>query len=410
MTQTEDRTPSDDLFASVINTNPYAYFGNLRESDPVHWNEQHQVWIVTRYDDVSWINMHPEIFSSEVPQRDTRPPYPPIDDADLDAYNYVQHNQSHRIITADRPRHTTMRNAVNRFFTPAAVQLWRPLIEGAVDRLLSDLHGKRMDVVRDFAIPFPLLVISELMAVPEKDRLYMREVAENLLIGPRLSPTRMREIADAMQAMDAYMEPLVQQRLQSPGDDLISMLARAENAGAYTHEEVMQNVAFLVVAGHETTINLICNAMLAFAQHPDQWALLKSDPAGHAAGATEEALRFDPPVKSIERIALEDVELNGSQIKALDRVRWVIAAANRDPRRYTDPDTFDITRKPNAHLAFGHGIHTCLGAALTRIEGQVTFEEFGRRFGSSLRLETDPIEHAAALHLRSLKSLTVSWS
>ncbi|HSY14735.1 MAG TPA: cytochrome P450 [Jatrophihabitantaceae bacterium] len=410
MTQIHDRPLGDDLFAPDINADPYSYFGDLRENDPVHWNERYQVWIVTRYDDVSWINMHPEVFSSEVPQRDTRPPYPPIDDADLDSYNYVQRNQSQRIITADRPRHRTLRNGVSRYFTPAAVERWRPLIQGAVDRLLSELDGERMDVVRDFAIPFPLLVICELMAIPASDRLYVRQIAEDLLIGPRLSPSRMREIADAMKAMNDYMEPLVQERLVSPGDDLISILAEAERSGDYSHDEVMQNLAFFVVAGHETTINLICNAMLAFAQHPDQWALLKADPAGLAAGATEEALRFDPPVKSIERIALEDTEFGGKQIKALDRVRWVIAAANRDPRRYPAPDTFDITRNPNPHLAFGHGIHTCLGAALTRVEGQVTFQEFGERFGQNLRLETDPVEHAAALHLRSLKSLNVSWS
>jgi cytochrome P450 len=409
MTQTGEPVLNDDLFAPDVNDDPYEYFGHLRETDPVHWNDRYQVWIVTRFDDASWINMHPEIFSSSVPQRDSRPPYPPIDDADLDAYSYVQRKQMQRIITADPPHHRKMRSALHRFFAPAAVERWRPLIEGAVAQLLSEVQGNRMDVVREFAIPFPLLVISELMAIPEDDRLYVREVAENLLIGPRASSSRMREIAEAMDAMDAYMAPIVEERLRNPGEDAVSLLTRAEAAGALTHEEVMQNVAFLLVAGHETTINLICNAMLAFARHPDQWALLKSDPARYAAGATEEALRFDPPVKSLERIAVSDVELNGKQILAGDRVRWIIASANRDPRRVTDPDTFDITRSPNPHLSFGHGIHTCLGAALTRIEGQVTFTEFGIRMGETLRLETDPIEWAGALHLRSLKSLTISW-
>jgi cytochrome P450 len=410
MTQTGEPVLNDDLFASDTNDDPYGYFGHLRENDPVHWNERYQVWIVTRYDDASWINMHPDIFSSSVPQRDLRPPYPPIDDADLDVYNYVQRKQMQRIITADPPHHRKMRSALHRFFTPAAVERWRSLIEGAVQQLLSEVKGNRMDVVRDFAIPFPLLVISELMAIPEKDRLYVREVAENLLIGPRTSSSRMREISEAMDAMDAYMAPIVEERLRNPGEDVVSLLTQAEAAGALTREEVMQNVAFLLVAGHETTINLICNAMLAFTRHQDQWALLKSDPAGFAAGATEEALRFDPPVKSLERIAVSDVELNGKQIIAGDRVRWIIAAANRDPRRVTDPDTFDITRSPNPHLAFGHGIHMCLGAALTRLEGRVAFSQFGNRMGDTLRLETDPIEWAGALHLRSLKSLTVSWS
>jgi cytochrome P450 len=410
MTQIGEPVINEDLFAPDVNDDPYTYFGYLRESDPVHWNERYQVWIVTRHDDASYINMHPEIFSSSVPQRDKRPPYPPIDEADLDAYNYVQRKQMQRIITADPPHHREMRSALHRFFTPAAVKRWRPLIENAVAELVSEVKGNRMDVVRDFAIPFPLLVISELMDIPEKDRLYVREVAENLLIGPRTSSSRMREIADAMDAMDEYMSPVVEERLHNPGEDVVSMLTRAEASGALTHEEVMQNVAFMVVAGHETTINLICNAMLAFARHPDQWALLKSDPAGRASGATEEGLRFDPPVKSLERIAVTDVELQDRQIHAGDRVRWVIASANRDPRRFNNPDTFDITRSPNPHLSFGHGIHTCMGAALTRLEGQVTFKAFAERMGANLRLETDSIEWAGALHLRSLKALTISWS
>jgi cytochrome P450 len=413
MTTIRERPPGDNmgdnLFASEVNEDPYTYFGALRESDPVHWNEQFQVWIVTRYADIQWINLHPEIFSSSVPQLDPNPPYPPIDDSDLDAYNFVQLQQAGRIITADPPRHRAMRNSLHRYFTPAAAEAWRPLIQNAIGELLGQVTDGRMDVVADFAVPFPLLVISELLDIPVADRAYIRETAENLLIGPRVSPSRMREIAAAMEAMSTYMEPLVEQRLVTPGDDLISRLCEAEASGAFTRDEVLQNIAFLVVAGHETTINLICNGLLALVRHPEQWELLRADPGALAASTTEECLRFDPPVKSIERIALTDVELGGKQIKHLDRVRWIIAAGNRDPRRFEDPDRFDITRAINKHLAFGHGIHTCLGAALTRIEGEETFKAFGERFGN-LQLLTEPVEHAAALHLRSLRSLEISWT
>lgn len=409
MTTTDDGAIGDDLFDPRVNDDPYSYFGALRESDPVHWNEQFEVWIVTRYDDIQWINANPEIFSSSVPQLDTRPPYPPIDASDLDSYNFVQAQQSGRIITADRPRHRAMRGSLARYFTPTAVEAWRPLVQNAIKELLDQVTDGHMDVVADFAVPFPLLVISELMDIPVEDRTYVRETAENLLIGPRVSPSRMREIADAMEAMTSYMEPLVEQRIKNPGEDMISRLCEAELAGAFTREEVMQNIAFLVVAGHETTINLICNGLLALVRHPEQWELLRADPAGLAASTTEECLRFDPPVKSIERIALTDTELGGKQIKAMDRVRWVIAAGNRDPRRFPDPDRFDITREDNKHLSFGHGIHTCLGAALTRVEGEETFKAFGEKFGN-LKLLTEPVEHAAALHLRSLKALEVSWT
>jgi cytochrome P450 len=400
---------SDDLFDPQVNDDPYSYFGALRESDPVHWNERFQVWIVTRYADIQWINLHPEIFSSSVPQLDMRPPYPPIDVSDLDAYNFVQTQQGGRIITADPPRHRAMRSSLHRYFTPSAVENWRPLVRDAITQLLGQLSSRHMDVVADFAVPFPLLVISELLNIPVEDRAYIRATAENLLIGPRVSPSRMREIAAAMEAMSTYMEPLVEQRLKHPGEDLISRLCEAESSGAFTREEVLQNIAFLVVAGHETTINLICNGLLALVRHPDQWEMLRADPAGLAATTTEECLRYDPPVKSIERIALIDAELGGKRIRAMDRVRWIIAAGNRDPRRFEDPDRFDITRPNNKHLSFGHGIHTCLGAALTRVEGEETFKAFGEKFGN-LALLTEPIEHAAALHLRSLKALEISWS
>lgn len=409
MTVVDDLPAGDDLFAAEVNADPYTYFGALRETDPVHWNEQFKVWIVTRYADIQWLNLHPEVFSSSVPQLDPNPPYPPIDAADLDAYNFVQAQQAGRIITTDPPRHRAMRSALHRYFTPAAVESWRPMVRGAIHELLGKVTDGRMDVVRDFAIPFPLLVISELLDIPVEDRAYIRDVAEDLLIGPRVSPSRMREIAAAMEAMTAYMEPLVKKRISNPGEDLISRLCVAETSGAFTREEVLQNIAFLVVAGHETTINLICNGLLALVRHPDQWRLLRDDPAGMAAGCTEECLRYDPPVKSIERIALVDTELGGKQIKAMDRVRWIIAAGNRDPRRFEDPDRFDITRTNNKHLAFGHGIHTCLGAALTRVEGEETFKAFGEKFGD-LTLLTEPVEHAAALHLRSLKALEIAWS
>jgi len=218
----------------------------------------------------------------------------------------------------------------------------------------------------------------------------------------------MREIADAMRAMDRYATPLVEERSQRPGHDLISVLAGGEQQGVYTRDQVLQNIAFLVVAGHETTINLICNGLLAFIRHPDQWDRLRGDGERLAGPATEECLRFDPPVKSIERIAVSDVELRGKTIKALDRVRWFIASANRDPERFPHPDVFDIGRTPNPHVGFGHGIHLCLGATVARVEGQEVFRALAERF-ERLTLETDPLRWAPAAHLRSLKALEVSW-
>ena len=399
----------DDMFAPDVIADPYTYYGRIRELDPVHWNDRHQVWVVTRYDDITWLNRHPEIFSSSVPQKDPRPPYPPIDEADADEYEFVKWHQTGRIITTDRPAHRQMRGVLHDSFTPASVEAWRPMIRSAIDALLEPvLERRRMDVIHDFALPLPLMVIAEMLGIPEGERERVHEIAEHLLVGPRVSPGRMREIADAMRAMDRYATPLVEERSVQPGNDLISVLAAGELQGVYTRDQVLQNIAFLVVAGHETTINLICNGLLAFIRNPDQWARLRSDPEQLAAPATEECLRFDPPVKSIERIATEDVELRGKTIRALDRVRWFIASANRDPERFTDPDRFDIGRTPNPHVGFGHGIHLCLGATVARVEGQEVFRALAERI-EQFTLETDPLRWAPAAHLRSLKGLEVSW-
>ena len=409
MTNLDVSAIDDDMFAPDVIADPYTYYGRLRELDPVHWNELHQVWVVTRYDDITWLNRHPEIFSSSVPQMDPRPPYPPIDEADRDEYEFVKWHQTGRIITTDRPAHRQMRGVLHDSFTPASVEAWRPIIRAAIDALLAPvLERGRMDVIHDFALPLPLMVIAELLGIPEEERGQVYEIAEKLLVGPRVAPGRMREIADAMRAMDRYATPLVEERSRRPGPDLISILAGGEQQGVYTRDQVLQNIAFLVVAGHETTINLICNGLLAFIRHPDQWKRLRSDPERLAGPATEECLRYDPPVKSIERIAVQEVELRGKTIQELDRVRWFIASANRDPERFPHPDSFDIGRTPNPHVGFGHGIHLCLGATVARVEGQEVFRALAERF-ERFKLETDPLRWAPAAHLRSLKALEVSW-
>lgn len=400
----------EDMFAPEVIWDPYTYYGRLREIDPVHWNDLHKVWVITAHADITWLTLHPEVFSSAVPQKDPLPPYPPIAEEDQEEYQYVQKAQSGRIITADRPAHREQRAVLQKYFTPASMEKWRPMIRAAIDRLLDAVEPQgRMDVMTDFAVPLPLQVISELLGVPQEDRPYLRELAEKLLIGPRVSPGRMREIAGAMRDMDVLVAPWVNERIDNPGDDLISLLASGERSGVFTREQVLSNIAFLVVAGHETSINLTANGLLAFTRHPEQWAIVREDPDRWASGATEECLRFDPPVKSIERIATRDVELGGKLIKELDRVRWFIASANRDPKRFDDPDRFDITRHPNPHISFGNGIHLCLGAPLARIEAQETFKAMGHRFGT-LHLETEHLEYAPAAHLRSLKALEISWS
>ena len=197
----------------------------------------------------------------------------------------------------------------------------------------------------------------------------------------------MKPLTEGMQGMIDYVSPLVDERKVNPGDDFISVLAGGEKKGVFTRHQVLVNTSLLLLAGHETTINLLCNGTLAFLRHPEQWELLKQDPAGLAKPATEECLRYDAPVKSIQRIAAQDVEMRGKVLRKDDRIRWFISPANRDPEVFANPETFDITRDPNPHVAFGSGVHHCLGATLARLEGQEVFKALAERF-PALHLET----------------------
>jgi len=398
----------DDLFAPDVIADPYGYFGRLREEDPVHWNAKYELWVLTRYDDVVWLVRHPERFSSEVFRRDPRPPYPPIPEADMELYSFVREFFGDFFIQRDRPSHTEMRTVVHGYFTPRAMEAWRPMVQAAVKDLLDEAEAKgRMDVMQDFATPLPVLVIAQMLGLPRQDRRFIRELAQKLLFIGRGDVNRMRPLTDGIKGLVEYLSPLVDDRLARPGDDLLSVLARGETSGAYSREEVLSNAVLLLLAGHETTINLICNGTLALIHHPQQWALLQQNPA-LAGSATEECLRYDPPVKSLQRIAAEDLELRGKVIRKLDRARWFIPSANRDPDKFPEPDRFDITRDPNPHVAFGSGIHHCLGATLARVEGQEAFTALVERF-PELHLETEELDYQPSITFRSLKALPVTW-
>jgi cytochrome P450 len=302
-----------------------------------------------------------------------------------------------------------MRRVVHGYFTPKSMERWRSLVQSAITDLLDQAEAQgRMDVMRDFATPLPLLVIAQMLGMPWQDRKFLRELSEKLIFIGRGEPDRMQPTGEAIHGLVEYLSPIVAERLARPGDDLLSVLASGEARGVYTRNEVLANAVLLLLAGHETTINLICNGALAFIRHPDQWALLQRNPA-LAERATEECLRYDPPVKSLQRLAVQDLELDGKIIRALDRARWFITAANRDPQKFSEPDKFDITRNPNLHIAFGSGIHHCLGATLARVEGQEAFKALVQRF-PALQLETEALEYQPSITFRSLKSLPVTWN
>jgi cytochrome P450 len=400
---------ADDMFTPDVIADPYAYYGRLRDEDPVHWNDTYGLWVITRHDDVTWMTRHNELFSSAVFKNDPRPAYPAIDESDLGLYEYVKNYQADQFIQHDRPEHLDMRKIVHGYFTPKAMESWRPFVVNAVKELLDAAEEKgSMDVMRDLATPLPVLVIAQMMGVPAEDRPYVRQLAEKLLYIGRGEHDRMPILTDGMKGMVEYVSPLVDERIARPGDDFISVLASGEKNGVFTRHQVLVNTSLLLLAGHETTINLICNGTLSFIQHPDQWALYKEDPAGRAKWATEECLRYDAPVKSIQRLASQDLEMRDKVMRKDDRIRWFISSANRDPNVFADPEKFDITRQPNPHVAFGNGVHHCLGATLARVEGQEVFKALAERF-PDLEVATGELEYQPSVTFRSLKSLPVTW-
>ena len=400
----------DDMFTPDVIADPYSYYGRLRQEDPVHWNEAYALWTVTRYDDVVWLTRHNELFSSAVFKNDPRPAYPDIDESDLGLYEYVKNYQADQFIQHDRPEHLEMRRVMHGYFTPKAMEAWRPFVRAAVKELLDAAEAKNaMDIMRDLATPLPVLVIAQMMGVPPEDRGYVRQLAEKLLYIGRGDYDRMKPLSEGMRGMIEYVSPLVDRRIVDPGDDFISLLAQGEKSGVFNRHEVLVNTSLLLLAGHETTINLICNGTNAFLRHPDQYALLQKDPAGLAKQATEECLRYDLPVKSIQRLASDDVEIRGKVLRRNDRIRWFISSANRDPEAFVNPETFDITRTPNQHVAFGSGVHHCLGATLARVEGQEVFKALAERF-PNLQAQAQPgdLEYQPSITFRSLKSLPVT--
>ena len=398
---------TDDLTDPKVIADPYQYFGGLRETDPVHWNPLFEGWIVTRYSDVVWVIRHHDLFSSDVPWMEPREEYPPIDEADWELVESMKTFRS--FIFFDQPEHLEMRRSIHRWFTPKAIEKWRAQLQVKVQELIDvRCSDGQMEVRSDLATPLPLMTICWMMAVPTADALLLRDLTTTVL-GDSFTPDRMRVMTEARRELHDYFTPLIDTRAKNPGEDLVSMLADGERRGVFTRDQCLANITLLLTAGHETTLNLICNGVLAFIRNPEQWDLLQSNPDGMCALATEECLRYDPPAKFFPfRVSTQDIELRGKQIRAGDKVAYVPASANRDPRVFSNPDMFDITRSPNPHLAFGGGIHHCLGASLARIEGQETFKALATTL-PRLRLQNDEVEYVPRLIERAVHALHVFW-
>lgn len=397
---------TEDLSAREVIADPYGYFGWLRENDPVHWNPLFKTWIVTRHSDVAWVVRNHELFSSARRSRDPSETYPPVDEAD---WELGERMKPYRPFTIhDRPEHLAMRQTIHRWFTPKAIEKWRGQLAARAQELIDARRADgTMEVKEDLATPLPLLTICWMLGVPREDAAHLHELTR----APRdagFASNRIRVTYEAFVELWEYFTPLIETRAKQPREDLISMLADGERRGVFTREECLASITHVLEAGHETTLTLISNGTLAFIRNPEQWDLFRGDPEGLAASATEECLRYDPPLPMLfPRVATQNVELGGKLIRSGDAVAYAVASANRDPRVFADPDTFDITRSPNPHLAFGGGIHHCIGAALARVEGQEAFKALARTF-TRLRLERE-VEYIPVLGLHTVSELPVSW-
>nr|WP_235945768.1 cytochrome P450 [Saccharibacillus alkalitolerans] len=384
------------LFTPGFAQDPYPVYARMREEEPIAklmFPDGQFGWMITRYEDAVDV------------LKDNRF----IKDMTKIFGNGYQSIFTSNMLFSDPPDHRRLRGLVQQGFTPKLVESMREHIQQIADGLLDAVEGRsEMSLIDDFAFPLPIIVISEILGVPIEDQDKFR-VWSNSIIGASNSEEG-PQVYQHMQEFTAYLGQWFEKVRQEPGDDLISQLIMAEEAGEkLSEQEIYGVVALLIIAGHETTVNLIGNGMISLLQHPDQLRKLQEDPS-LVKGAIEEMLRYNGPVEfSTSRWAGEDLEFRGHQMKRGDLVVVALDSADRDGEQFADPDLFDITRERSRHLAFGHGIHMCLGAPLARLEGEIAVNTLLRRFPNiRLREDAGELEWRPGMIVRGVKEIPLS--
>jgi amino acid adenylation domain-containing protein len=392
------------LLDPEVLANPYPLFRRLRSEDPVHWDPFLHAWVVTRYPDVLEVLLN---FSAD------RTPTPAhLDEMGLSSLSPIARVMVKQMLFMDAPAHTRLRGLSSKAFTPARVEELRGHIQDIVNHLLDGIQAKgEMDVIADLAEPLPAIVTAEMLGVPTSDhtqlKLWSAAFAE-MLGNFQHNPERYPRVLKAVTNLTEYFQNAIREQRETPREGLIHALLTAEIDGdRLTEEEVIANCIVTMVGGQETTTNLIGNGLLTLLRNPVEMERLRND-FSLIPSAVEEMLRYESPSQHTARMCPSDREMGGKLIQKRQAVIAVMAAANRDPERFPDPDRFDITRKDNRHLAFGYAAHFCFGAPLARVEGQVVFEALLRRL-SDITLMPEPIEWRSNLGLRGLKSLRVRF-
>ena len=381
----------------AVRDDPYPAYRALREADPVHRSPFMDIWIVSRYRDVNTLLRDGHL---SVDRRRWEH-FHPIDELD----------GPRSMLAQDPPDHTRLRTLVSKAFTPRVVERLRPKIEVLVDAALAGAARRGgLELIDDLAYPLPVSVIADMLGVPRHDwqrfRDWSRVLVSNLDPMTMRDPDRIAALLAARDALNDYLRGVVAERRREPRDDLISALIAVREQGEVLSEpELIVMTNLLLVAGHETTVNLIGNGVLALLRHPEQLALLRERPE-LIESAVEELLRWDSPVQLTSRVALEDFDLAGRRIRRSELLLTLLGAANRDPEQFPDPDRLDLARSPNQHLSFGRGIHFCLGAPLARLEGQIAIRELVTRH-PRLRLAGEPVR-SETVTLRGLRRLPLA--
>jgi cytochrome P450 len=384
---------------------PYPTYRKLQEKDPFHRSRPMGAFVLTRHADISAVLRNPAFLSDGRKHPRAKKLQ---EQAVRQGLAAPEDFATQPMLTTDPPDHTRLRSLVSRAFTPRAVEALRPRVEHLVDEMLDRCEEMgSFDVIEEIAYPLPVIIIAEMLGIPPEDRAQFKSWSDDLAktVGMSSIEEQMKARA-ARHALRAYLEPIIAERRREPREDLLSALVAAENEGdRLSIDELHATVMLLLVAGNETTTNLIGNGLLALLHHPEQLERVRAHPEMMGM-AVEELLRYDSPVQGTSRFTLTDTEVNGRPVSAGQELFLMIGAANRDPHQFRDPDTLDVGREDNKHLSFGNGIHYCLGAPLARIEGPAALAALVRRF-PRMRLATDKLDWGDNIILRGLRSLPV---
>lgn len=382
--------PMKELYTKEDQLYPFSVYNRLRKETPVRYDESRGCWDVFRYDDVHFVLKNPKLFSSERGGKSFQG----------------------SILTMDPPRHTKMRNLVNKAFTPKAIRNLEKRIEDVTMYLLDQVKGRSMDIVHDLAGPLPVIIIAELIGVPAKDRELFKTYSDILVAGAEddsdvAFQQMVQKRMEGYEFLKEYFNNIIVERMNHPEEDLISLLLSAEIDGEkLTEDEILAFSILLLVAGNETTTNLITNAVRYLIEDKDIQEQARTD-LSLIPNLVEETLRFYPPIQAIGRIAKADVEIGGQLIKKGSQVVSWVASANRDEEKFEEPDRFSLERKSNPHMSFGFGIHFCLGAPLARQEGAIVLSALLRTFSDLSKADNTVLEPIQSPFVFGVKNLHV---